>query len=183
MFQLSLTDIFVEAYSYYAFEQNKHQQQSLPFNRIYKSKVISRVKSTDHVDADMFQWEEEKALTFRCFLFHLQTNILKFSIQIMFLYTLNLKGKHRIRMKWIQVILRARYLVKRSGNVHKYENQRQFVTILLGLWQLKEINLTLLHVFLNYLMTYAVLKSHGAQQEDIRSCKPQSCIWWKWVGF
>lgn len=108
---------------------------------------------------------------------------LDFSIQIMLLYTLNLKGIHWIGIKWIQVILRSRYLVKRSGNVHKYDNQWQFVTILLGLWQLKEINITLFHAFLNCLMTYAVLNSHGTQQEDFGSCKSQNRIWWMWVKF
>lgn len=174
MLELSLAEIFVKAYSYYGFQQNKHLQQSLQFNRIYKNKVIS------HVSNPWTMWiltcssgrKKYKALTFQCFRFQLQTNMFRFSIQIMLLYTLNLKGKHRIGMKWIQVILRGRYLVKTSGNVHKYENQWQFITILLGLWQLKEINLTLFHVFLNCLMTYAFLKSHGTQQNTSEAVMP-----------
>lgn len=156
----------------------------IPFNRIYKSKVISHVSTPWTMWILMFSSgrKKYKALTFWYFMFQLQKNIFRFSIP-MFLYTLNLKIKHRIGIKRTQVILRDRYLVKRAGNVHEYKNQWQFVTILFGLWQLKEINLTLFHIFLNLLMTYAVLKSHCTQQEDFRSSKLQSHIWWIWVRF
>lgn len=134
MFQLFLTDIFVEVYSYYIFQQNKHQQQSLPFNRIYKSKAMSHMLSpwTMWIVTCSSGRKKYKALTFWCFMFQLQTNMFWFSIHIMLLYILSLKGKDRIGIKRIQVILRGRYLVKRSGNVRKYKNQWHFVIILFG---------------------------------------------------
>lgn len=177
MFQLSLTEIFVEAYSYYDFHQNKYQQQSLPFNRIYKSKVMSHVSSPPTMwiltcSSRRNSYSLSEASCFSC-----RQIFLDFSIQIMLLYTLNFKGKHRIGIEWIQGIL----LVKRSGNINMKTNDNlsQFYLAMTA-----QANKS--HSFsciLRLLDDLCSFEESWHTAECFRSCKPQRHIWWMWVGF